>query len=102
MANVNGWWVNDNNEFHKGFIDYVVSVKQVNVNASRRIFTPKSINTILSDLPEPKVAVTIWKGSGHEETKHTVYYDNYEDAFNFVDEFAKQKKFDQVVGEYFK
>ena len=67
-------------------MDYVVEVKQTFWFALHRI----------------KVNVTIWKGNGYEDTKHTETFDNFEDAFKFVDEFSKQKFFDQVVEEYFK
>lgn len=101
---INGWYVRENT-FTKGFLDYVVEVKRVNTNTSKGIFIPygeKSININLSDMPKPKVAVTIWKGEGYEDTKHTITYDNFEEAFKFVDEFSKQKFFDQAVEEYFK
>ena len=84
--NLNDWYVKDN-IFTKGFMDYVVEVKPI-----------KKIRDFgISEIIE----VTIWKGNGYEDTKHTVTYDNFEDAFNFVDEFSKQKFFDQVVEEYF-
>lgn len=101
---INGWYVRENT-FTKGFMDYVVSVERVNTNASKCKFIPygeKSVNINLSDLPKPKVAVTIWKGNGYEDTKHTEYFDDFEKAFKFVDEFSKQKFFDQVVEEHFK
>ncbi len=84
MADINGWYVREN-AFTKGFMDYVVEVKQ----------------TFWFALHKVNVVVTIWKGSGQEDTKHTVYYDNFEDAFAFVNEFANQKFFDQAVEEYF-
>ena len=46
--------------------------------------------------------VTPHKGNGYENTKHYEYFPNFEQAFNFVDEFSKQKFFDQVVEKYFK
>lgn len=101
---LDGWYVRDN-AFTKGFMDYVVEVKRVNTNVYKGTFIPygeKSINIKVSDLPKPKVAVTIWKGNGYEDTKHTETFDNFEDAFKFVEEFSKQKFFDQVVEEYFK
>lgn len=81
---VNGWHVRGN-IFIKGFMDYVVEVKEVQ---------PKHIGE--------DVRVTIWKGNGYENTKYYEYFPNFEQAFNFVDEFSKQKFFDQVVEEYFK
>ena len=48
------------------------------------------------------IKVTIWKGNGYEDTKHSVGFLDFEQAFNFVDEFSKQKFFDQFVKEYFK
>lgn len=81
---VNGWHVRGN-IFIKGFMDYVVEVKEVQ---SKHI--------------GEDVRVTIWKGSGPEDTKHSEYFPNFEQAFNFVDKFSKQKFFDQVVEEYFK
>lgn len=81
---MNGWYVRDNT-FTKGFMDYVVEVKEVQ---------PKHI--------EEELRVTIWKGNGYEDTKHSEYFPNFEEAFKFVDEFTKQKFFDQAVEEYFK
>lgn len=69
-------------------MDYVVEVKPI-----------KKIRDFgISEIIE----VTIWKGNGYEDTKHTVNYDYFEDAFKFVNEFTKQKFFDQAVEEYFK
>ena len=81
---INGWYVRENT-FTKGFMDYVVEVKEVQ---------PKH--------PGEEVRVTIWKGNGFEDTKHSEYFPYFEQAFKFVDEFTKQKFFDQVVEEYFK
>lgn len=80
---INGWYVREN-IFTKSFMDYVVEVKLTIFHISFYI------------------AVTIWKGNGHEDTKRTVTYDNFEDAFKFVDEFTEQKFFDQTVEKYFK
>lgn len=66
-------------------MDYVVEVKEV------------PPNHIWKD-----VKVTIWKGNGLEDTKHSEYFLYFEQAFKFVEEFSKQKFFDQVVEEYFK
>lgn len=81
---INGWHVRENT-FIKGFMDYVVEVKEVQ---------PKHIGE--------DIRVTIWKGNGYEDTKHSVRFLDFEQAFNFVEEFTKQKFFDQVVEEYFK
>ena len=37
-----------------------------------------------------------------KNTKHYEYFPNFEQAFKFVEEFTKQKFFDQVVEDYFK
>lgn len=90
---LDGWYVR-NNAFTKGFMDYVVEVKEV---PSRWDFSgafPKKV--------DGGIGVTIWKGEGYEDTKHTETFDNFEEAFKFVEEFSKQKFFDQVVEEYFK
>ncbi len=71
-------------------MDYVVEVKQ------------HIALTELGYIVSKKADVTIWKGEGYENTKHTITYDSFEDAFKFVDEFSKQKSFDQIVGEYLK
>ena len=84
LMNMNGWHVRGN-IFIKGFMDYVVEVKEAQ---------PKHIGE--------DVRVTIWKGDGYENTKHYEYFPNFEQAFKFVDEFSKQKFFDQAVEEYFK
>lgn len=81
---INGWYVRDNN-FTKGFMDYVVEIKEVQ---------PKHIGE--------DIKVTVWKGSGYEVIKHSEYFPYFEQAFNFVEEFFKQKFFDQVVEEHFK
>ena len=39
------------------------------------------------------IKVTIWKGNGYEDTKHSVRFLDFEQVFNFVDEFSKQKFF---------
>lgn len=81
---MNGWYARDNT-FTKCFMDYVVEVKEVQ---SKHIWKD--------------VRVTIWKGNGLEDTKHSEYFPYFEQAFKFVEEFSKQKFFDQVVEEYFK
>lgn len=80
---INGWHVRSNTST-KGFMDYVVEVKEVPTHIGEDI------------------KVTIWKGNGYEDTKHSVRFLDFEQALNFVDEFSKQKFFDQVVKEYFK
>lgn len=81
---MNGWYIRDNT-FTKCFTDYVVEVEEV------------PPNHIWKD-----VRVTIWKGNGLEDTKHFEYFPYFERAFKFVEEFSKQKFFDQVVEKYFK
>lgn len=63
-------------------MDYVVEVKEAQ---------PKHIDEV--------IRVTIWKGSGYEDTKHSVYFPDFEQDFKFVNEFINQKFFDQVVEE---
>lgn len=92
---LNGWYVRDN-AFTKGFMNYVVEVKAKEIILFADIHTGTQTNEIKA------VDVTIWKGNGYEDTKHTETFDNFEDAFKFVEEFSKQKFFDQVVEEYFK
>ena len=82
--NIDGWWIRDNT-FTKGFMDYVVEVKEVQ---STRI--------------GEDIRVTIWKGEGYEDTKHSEYFPYFEQAFKFVDEFTKHRFFDEAVEEYFK
>ena len=65
-------------------MDYVVEVKEAQ---------PKHI--------DEGIRVTIWKGSGYEDTKHSVYFPDFEQDFKFVNEFINQKFFDHVVEEYF-
>lgn len=92
---INGWYVRDN-AFIKGFINYVVEVKAQEIILFADIHTGTQTNEIKA------VDVTIWKGEGYEDTKHTETFGNFEDAFKFVEEFSKQKFFDQAVEEYFK
>lgn len=95
MAMLDGWYVRDN-AFTKGFMNYVVEVKAQEIILFADIHTGTQTNEIKA------VDVTIWKGNGYEDTKHTETFDNFEEAFKFVEEFSKQKFFDQVVEEHFK
>lgn len=99
---INGWFVRKNT-FTKGFMDYVVEVKRVNTNVYKGTFIPygeRSINIKVSDLPKPKIAATVWRGEGYEDTKHTKFFDNYEEAFKFVEDI-KRTFFEDVVKEFF-
>lgn len=51
-------------------MDYVVEVKETQ---------PKHI--------DEGIRVTIWKGSGYEDTKHSVYFPDFEQDFKFANEF---------------
>ena len=53
---MNGWYVRDNT-FTKCFTDYVVEVKEVQPNHIWK-----------------NLRVTIWKGNGLEDTKHSEYF----------------------------
>lgn len=89
---ISNWYVKGD-IFLKSFIDYVVEVKEVSSRWDFSGALPKKI--------DGGIGVTIWKGEGHEDTKHTIIYYNFEQAFKFVEEFSKQKFFDQAVEEYF-
>ena len=84
--NIDGWWIRDNT-FTKCFMDYVVRVEESTLP--------------IEDIGIGKVDVTVWKGNGYENTEHTKTFDNFEEAFKFVEEFSKQKLFDKAVEDYF-
>lgn len=81
---LNKWFVSEN-VFTKGFMDYVVKVEK-----SPSFGGGKAT-----------VDVTVWKGSGYENTKHTEHFENFEKAFAFVEEFSNQKFFEDVIEQHF-
>ena len=82
MINIDDWSV-DHNTFTKSFDKYQVEIKEIQ---------PKHINE--------SIRVTIWLHS-NENNKTTLYYDNFEEAFDFVDDFVNQKSFDKMIGSIF-
>ena len=71
MINIDDWSV-DHDTFTKSFDKYQIEIKEIQL---------KHIN-------EP-IKVTIWLNS-NENNKTTLYYDNFEEAFGFVDDFINQ------------
>lgn len=77
---ISGWFIKENT-FTKGFTDYVVRIQRL--------------------IGSYEVAVTVWKGSGQEDTQHTKLFEDFEHAFAFVDEFSSHKIFEKIITEYF-
>lgn len=75
---INDWNIIDNT-FTKSFDKYQVEIKEIQ---------PKHINE--------SIRVTIWFHN-NENNKTTLYYDNFEEAFDFVDDFVNQKSFDRML-----
>ena len=75
---INGWNIK-NNTFTKSFDKYQVEIKEVQ---------PKHINE--------SIRVTI-RFYSNENNKTALYYDNFEEAFDFVDDFVNQKPFDRIL-----
>lgn len=84
---INGWFVRENT-FIKGFMDYVVEVKQ------------HIMWSELGYITSQKVLVTVWRGEGYEDTKHIKEFDNFEQAFKFVEDI-KRTFFEDVVKLFF-
>lgn len=78
VIKIDGWFVSCD-QFSKGFMDYVVEIDRVVFSINHETFEV-----------ENKIAVTIWKGSGYEDTKHIAFFKDYEEAFAFVEEFQDQ------------
>ena len=72
---INGWKIKDNT-FTKSFDKYQVEIKEIQ---------PKHINK--------SIRVTIWFHSN----KTALYYGNFEEAFDFVNDFVNQKTFDRML-----
>lgn len=77
---INSWKIKDNT-FTKSFDKYQIEIKEIQ---------PKHINE--------SIRVTIWFHSS-ENNKTVLYYDNFEEAFDFVDDFVNQKSFDRMLEE---
>lgn len=87
---INGWFVRENT-FIKGFTDYVVEVKEYNEPILEGMFISHYKRTI---------RVAVWRGEGYEDTKHIKEFDNFEQAFKFVEDI-KRTFFEDVVKEFF-
>ena len=82
MINIDDWSV-DHDTFIKKLDKYQVEIKEIQ---------PKHINE--------SIKVTIWLNS-NENNKTTLYCDNFEEAFGFVDDFINQKSFDKMIRSIF-